>query len=216
MRDAFSVFLSKPIARIVWWTLLSIPVCVLLFRVVGEVLAFGPGLGADPADEIVDYLGSWSIRLLYLTLAISSVSRLAKLPQLIRLRRITGLWAFSFVLLHVCSYLGILAGFDVNAILADFTKRPYIIVGLIGLLTLVPLAITSTRGWQRRLGVNWRRLHMIVYITAIAAWIHLFWIEKATFEESAIYGVILILLALERIRHYVERARRIQSRHHRG
>ncbi len=103
------------------------------------------------------------------------------------------------VCLHVTSYVLLLARIDVMVILADFTDRPYIIAGLTALCSLIPLAITSTRGWRRKLRQNWNRLHRLIYIAAIAAWIHLFWLERATFEESAIYGAILVALFGERI-----------------
>lgn len=105
------------------------------------------------------------------------------------------------VCLHVSSYVLLLARVDLMVILSDFVERPYIIAGLTALCSLIPLAITSTRGWRRRLRQNWNRLHRLVYVAAIAAWIHLFWLERATFEESAIYGGILILLFTERIVH---------------
>ena len=188
--------------------LLGLPLYVLVFRFIQEIFAPGSSFGADPGKEVVDYLGEWSIRVLYLTLALSSIARLTSTPTLIRFRRAFGLWAFAYVILHFLSYFAFLIGFDIVDLYMSVYKRPYIIVGAIALLSLIPLAITSTNQWRRRLGRNWIKLHRLVYVTAIAAWIHLFWLEKATFEESAIYGVILLLLAAERIANTINRRRR--------
>lgn len=179
--------------------MLAVPLALLINDIRIELSAPTLGLGADPEDAIVDHLGIWSIRLLWFTLFISSLSRLAKKPVLIQFRRMAGLWTFAMVCLHVTSYILLLARVDLMVILDDFVERPYIIAGLTGLCSLIPLAITSTRGWRRRLRENWKRLHRFVYVAAIAAWIHLFWLERATFEESAIYGVILIFLFTERV-----------------
>ncbi len=187
------------LTKVVFWCLLAVPLALLINDVRIELGAPTLGLGADPEDAIVDHLGIWSIRLLWFTLFISSLSRLVKKPVLIQFRRMAGLWTFAMVCLHVTSYILLLARVDLMVILDDFVERPYIIAGLTGLCSLIPLAITSTRGWRRRLRENWKRLHRFVYVAAIAAWIHLFWLERATFEESAIYGVILIFLFTERI-----------------
>ncbi len=187
------------LTKVVFWCLLAVPLALLINDVRIELGAPTLGLGADPEDAIVDHLGIWSIRLLWFTLFISSLSRLVKKPVLIQFRRMAGLWTFAMVCLHVTSYILLLARVDLMVILDDFVERPYIIAGLTGLCSLIPLAITSTRGWRRRLRENWKRLHRFVYVAAIAAWIHLFWLERATFEESAIYGVILIFLFGERI-----------------
>ena len=190
---------------------LSIPLNVLVYRVFKELIEPGSSFGADPAKEVVDHLGEWSIRMLYLTLLVSSLARITKTPALIRQRRSVGLWAFVYVIFHVVSYLGLLANFDLTVLIGDLTKRPYIIAGALGLLCLIPLAITSTNGWQRRMGRNWRKLHRLVYVAAVAVWIHLFWLEKATFEESAIYGTILLVLFFERIAHTIKRRRANQA-----
>ena len=154
---------------------------------------------------MVHELGTWGLRTLLIALLISSVARLARQPRLIRLRRMAGLWAFAYVVLHFTAWLGLLAGFHIDTILADFIKRPYITMGLAALLMLIPLAITSTRGWQRRLGRRWRQLHRLVYPAAIAAWIHLLWLSKVSYLDAVIYGTVLAALLAERI---VDAARR--------
>lgn len=137
--------------------------------------------------------------MLLLTLAVSPAARLLKRPRLIRFRRMVGLWAFAYIVLHFMAYLGVLAGFELKAVAADLAKRPYIMVGFTALAALVPLAITSTRGWQRRLGRRWRMLHRLVYPAAALAWTHLLWLSKGGFMDPFIYGVVLALLFGERI-----------------
>ena len=187
---------------------LGIPMFVLCLRLAQEFMQPGSAFGADPADEIVDYLGQWSIRMLFITLGVSSIARLTKTPLLIRIRRACGVWAFFYVLVHFLSYFAFLTGFDLEELYRSIYKRPYIVFGMIALTVLIPLVITSTNGWQRRLRRNWQRLHRLVYVAAIAAWIHLFWQEKASFEESAIYGVILLALFAERLANTIIRKRK--------
>ncbi|MCY3857839.1 MAG: sulfoxide reductase heme-binding subunit YedZ [Gammaproteobacteria bacterium] len=198
-------------SKVIFWCVLAVPLALLINDIRIELTSPTLGLGADPEDAIVDHLGIWSIRMLWFTLFISSLSRLTRKPILIQFRRMAGLWTFAMVCLHVTSYVLLLARIDVMVILADFTERPYIIAGLTALCTLIPLAITSTRGWRRKLRQNWNRLHRLIYIAAIAAWIHLFWLERATFEESAIYGAILVVLFGERIVNTIRTRKRKQT-----
>lgn len=206
-------WLSTSIAKWSVGILLAIPLMLILNDVRIEFVQPGSGLGPDPGEALVERLGVWSIRMLYLTLLVSSVARVFKLPILVQHRRTVGLWAFSYVVLHLAAYFSALAGFDINTVFADFTKRPYIIVGLLALFLLLPLAVTSTRGWQRRLGLNWKRLHRVVYVAATLALIHLWMQEKASFMDTAIYGTILLLLFVERV---VDFSRKIQRRVRKG
>ena len=166
-------------------------------------------MGPDPNDELVRTLGAWGLRFLLLALAVSPASRLASMPGLVRFRRMVGLWAFAYVVLHVNAYLGVLAGYRLATIAEDVFERPYITAGLAALLLLVPLAVTSTRGWQRRLGRRWRLLHRLVYPAAIAAWTHLLWLSKGGFMDPFVYGAVLAVLLGERI------AAKVHSRRHR-
>lgn len=180
---------------------------MLLLDVWRETQVPGSGLGPDPADELVRTLGTWGLRILLLTLAVSPASRVLKFPRLVRFRRMVGLWAFAYIVLHFTAYLGVLAGFELATIADDITKRPYITVGFAALLMLIPLAVTSTRGWQRRLGRRWRTLHRLVYPAAIAAWTHLLWLSKGGFMDPFVYGAVLVLLFGERIAVRIRRTR---------
>ena len=199
------------IAKALTFCLLAVPLALLLADVWREVLVPGSGFGPDPNEEILHRLGEWALRMLLLTLAVSPASRLLRKPQLIRLRRMVGLWAFAYIVLHFAAYLLLLAGTSLQLIVEDILyKRPYITVGFAALALLIPLAVTSTRGWQRRLGRRWRTLHRLVYPAAIAAWTHLLWLSKGDVMDAVVYGSVLALLFGERI------AVRIRARTARG
>ena len=189
------------------------PLALLAVDVWREFEVPGSGLGPDPADELVRTLGTWGLRILLLTLAVSPASRVLRQPRLVRFRRMVGLWAFTYIVLHFTAYLAVLAGFELTTIAADIVKRPYITVGFTALVMLIPLAVTSTRGWQRRLGARWRLLHRLVYPAAMAAWTHLMWLSKGGFMDPFVYGAILLLLFGERVAAQLRR-RRIAARRH--
>ena len=182
-----------------WSLALALPLLAVCVDVWRETVVPGSGFGPDPAEALTHRLGNWALRVLLLTLAVSSLARLLRRPWLIRFRRMAGLWAFVYVVLHFTGYLVLLAGFDPAAVAADVFKRPYITAGFLALSLLVPLAVTSTRGWQRRLRQRWRQLHRLIYPAALAAWIHLLWLSKASFLEPVLYGLALALLLAERV-----------------
>ena len=192
------------------------PLALLAVDVWREFEVPGSGLGPDPADELVRTLGTWGLRILLLTLAVSPASRVLQQPRLVRFRRMVGLWAFTYIVLHFTAYLAVLAGFELATIAADVVKRPYITVGFTALVLLIPLAATSTRGWQRRLGRRWRMLHRLVYPAALAAWTHLMWLSKGGFMDPFVYGAILVLLFGERVAAQLTRRRNAARRHMRS
>ena len=183
----------------------------LAVAVAGELQSPGSRLGADPGEAVVQQLGEWSIRLLMLTLSVSSLRRLCKAPRLLRLRRMLGLFAFTYVSLHFVAYLGLLAEFDWALILGDLTDRTYITAGFFALLLLVPLAVTSTSGWQRRLKRRWALLHQPVYGIALLALLHLFWLTKDGYGEPLLYLLWYLLLMAERLFDRQRRLRRSDS-----
>lgn len=184
--------------KILLFLVLAAPLLVLGWEVLGELNQPGSRLGADPGKAIVLTLGQWAIRLLLLSLAVSTARRVFGAPRLIRFRRMIGLFAFTYVCLHFSAYLGFLAGFDWNVIAEDIGERPYISAGFLGLLLLVPLAITSTNGWRRRLGRRWAQLHRAVYLVVGLGLIHLFWLTKDGYGEFAAYLLLFVLLMAER------------------
>lgn len=151
-------------------------------------------LGANPIEAINRTLGDWALRFLLISLAVTPLRRLGW-SAIARMRRMLGLYAFTYAVLHVTSYVVLDNFFDWAGIFADILKRQYITVGMIALLLLVPLAVTSTDAMIRRLGGRrWRKLHRLVYPAAILAVLHFFLMVKADLREPILYGVILAVL----------------------
>ncbi|HUB78852.1 MAG TPA: protein-methionine-sulfoxide reductase heme-binding subunit MsrQ [Bryobacteraceae bacterium] len=154
-------------------------------------------LTPNPIEFVTHFTGDWAIRFVVVTLAISPLRKMLQLPDLIRFRRMFGLYAFFYASLHFATWFGLDKFFDMHEILADFTKRRFIIAGLVAYLSMVPLAITSTKGWIRRLGGRrWQLLHRLVYLTGIAVVIHYYWLVKSDIRWPVFYGsLVAILLA---------------------
>ena len=185
------------------FVLCALPLAWLLARAFGIA---GAGLGANPIDEIMDRLGDWGLRLLLATLCVTPLAVTLRKPWLVGLRRMLGLFAFTYLSLHFLNWLVLDQWFDLGAIAADIAKRPYITVGFTAYAMLVPLAVTSTAGWMRRLGRRWHRLHRLVYMAAILGCAHFWWQVKADWREPAIYAAVLALLLGWRIRRARQRA----------
>jgi methionine sulfoxide reductase heme-binding subunit len=157
-------------------------------------------LTANPIEYITHFTGTWAIRLVVITLSITPLRKLLHMPDLIRFRRMIGLFAFFYASLHFATWFGLDKGFDLHEILADFTKRRFIIAGLTAFVCLVPLAVTSTKGWIRRLGGRgWQRLHRLIYVTAVAAVIHYYWLVKSDVRAPLFYGSLVAVLLAYRL-----------------
>ena len=157
-------------------------------------------LGANPIEKITHATGDWTLRFLLITLAITPLRRALGAPALIRFRRMLGLFAFFYGCLHFLTYIWLDKFFDVHGMLTDIAKRKFITVGLTAFVLLIPLAVTSTAGWIRRLGGRrWRALHRLIYFSAIAGVIHYLWLVKADIRKPLEYGTILALLLFYRI-----------------
>jgi sulfoxide reductase heme-binding subunit YedZ len=176
-------------------------------------------LGANPIDRITDVTGIWTLRFVLLTLAVTPVRRLTGWNALIRFRRMLGLFAFFYGSLHFSTWLVLDQFFAWEFILKDIAKRPFITVGFAGFLLMVPLAITSTAGWIRRLGGRrWRLLHSLVYATGVAGVVHYWWLVKVVTTTQVVYAAILVVLlgarvwfALARGRETLAAARRVRT-----
>ncbi len=155
-------------------------------------------LGANPIEYLTHETGDWALRILLASLAITPLRRLG-FPSLIRYRRLLGLFAFFYACLHLIIWAWLDRVLDFQEMQADILKRRFITVGLLGLLLMVPLAITSTKGWIRRLGKNWQRLHRLAYFSALAGVIHYYWLVKSDIRLPALYGGILLVLMLARL-----------------
>ena len=172
-----------------WWLLLGAPLLWLLYQISIELSAPNTALGADPGEAVVHYLGTWSIRLLLLAFSITPLYRLTRFTEIARSRRLVGLWAFTYVSLHMLAYLFFFVQFDLRALLNDFVERAYITAGMLAMGCLLVMALTSTRGWQRRLGRRWRQLHWAVYPAVVAAIIHFLWFTRDQFGEVLLYAL---------------------------
>ena len=151
-------------------------------------------LGADPVAEITHATGTWALRLLLLGLALTPLRRTTGQAWPIRFRRLVGLYAFFYACLHLATWLVLDLGGFWTQVFDDLVKRPYIMLGFAAWLCLLPLAITSTRGWMRRLGRRWGQLHKLVYGAGVLAVAHYIWLVKADLREPLMYAAILGLL----------------------
>ena len=165
-----------------------------------DMSTWGWGLGANPVEKITHVTGDWTLRFLLVTLSITPLRQLLRFPALIRFRRMFGLFAFFYASLHFTTYILVDKFFNVHEILRDVAMRKFITIGFTGFLLLVPLAVTSTAGWIRRLGgKRWRTLHRLVYVGAVAGVIHYLWLVKADIQKPLQYGLILTALLLYRV-----------------
>jgi sulfoxide reductase heme-binding subunit YedZ len=161
--------------------------------------AFHHGLTPNPIEYITHQTGDWILIFLVLTVAITPARKLLGLPELIRFRRMLGLYAFFYAFLHFSIWIGLDKFFDWSDMTADVVKRKFITVGFTGFVLMIPLAVTSTAGWIRRLGgKRWQRLHALVYLTAAAGVIHYHWLVKSDVRKPLRYGIIFLLLFLIR------------------
>ncbi len=159
----------------------------------------GLSLGANPVAELIDTLGKTALNILMITLAVSPLRRLTKWNVLVVYRRMLGLFSFFYLALHFTAYAVLDLRLAWSTIFVDVTQRPYTIAGMAALLIMTPLAVTSTRGFQRRLKRNWTRLHKGVYAAAILAVTHYLWQTKLDMLEPLIYAGILTVLLGERL-----------------
>jgi len=183
--------LRRPWAKAAVFLLCLAPLSRLAWR------AWSGDLTPNPIEYITHFTGDWAIRMLVATLAITPLRKVLHLPDLIRFRRMIGLFAFFYASLHFATWFGLDKFFDLHEILRDFVKRRFILAGLATFLTMLPLALTSTKGWIRRLGGRrWRMLHRLVYCSGITAAVHYFWLVKSDIRLPALYGsLVAILLA---------------------
>jgi sulfoxide reductase heme-binding subunit YedZ len=185
-RSELFVRYGKPLV----FLLCMVPLGVLISR--GTSGALGP----NPVEAITHFTGDWTLRLLLVTLAVTPLRRMTGLAWLLRFRRMLGLFAFFYAVLHFATYLWLDRFFELETIAEDVLKRPYITVGFAAFVLMVPLAITSTRGWIRRLGRRWKTLHRAVYAIAVLGVLHFLWLVKADLLEPGIYaGILAVLLA---------------------
>lgn len=171
--------------------------------------AWASVLGPDPGKVLVDRLGLGTLILLLITLSMTPLQRLTGWAGWIAVRRQLGLWCFAYVVLHLSAYAIFVLGLDWSQLGVELRKRPYIIVGSLGFLGLLALAVTSNRYSQRRLGNRWKKLHRLVYLILGLGLLHMLWIVRADLKEWAIYASIGALLLVLRVPPVMRRIPRL-------
>ena len=184
--------------RVVIFVMSLIPLGYIIYKTV-----FGL-LGADPAKTIVLYTGEWTIYFLFFTLAVTPLRRLINFKNfhfrwLQVHRRMIGLFALFYALLHVAAFLVFILGLDFSHFARELVERPYILVTIPAVILLIILGATSTKAMMRRLGKHWTRLHKSIYLIAVLAWLHVFMQVRSSYFEAVLFGLILIALFLPRI-----------------
>lgn len=183
--------LTSKWTKVLVFVLCLVPLGMLVLRAVQG------NLTANPIEFITHATGDWTLRFLVITLAITPLRKILRLPQLIRFRRMLGLFAFFYACLHFSTWIGLDKFFDWTEMWKDVQKRRFITVGFTGLVLMIPLAITSTAGWIRRLGgKRWQLLHRAIYLSAIAGVIHYYWLVKSDVRKPLQYAAMVgVLLA---------------------
>jgi sulfoxide reductase heme-binding subunit YedZ len=194
--------LRRRVIKPVVWLLCLTPLALLVYD------GFTDNLTANPIEKITNTTGIWTLRLIVATLAITPLRWASGLNQLINYRRLIGLFAFFYACLHFTTFFLFDHQFDFAAMLKDVKERPYITVGFIAFVLMIPLAITSTTGWIRRMGgKKWNLLHKLIYVTALAAVLHYFWKVKLDATYPVYYGILVAVLLGFRVWRNVARKR---------
>jgi len=181
------------IAKVVLFALCLAPFGELVWRATHD------GLGANPIEFVTHATGDWTLRFLILTLAVTPLRKLLNRPKLVRFRRMLGLFAFFYASLHFLTFVILDKFFDFSAMIQDVAKRRFITVGFLAFVLLIPLALTSTAGWIRRLGgKRWQTLHRLVYVSAAAGVVHYYWLVKSDIRLPVFYGTLVAMLLLWR------------------
>jgi len=178
-----------------------VPLGVLVYNGVMD------NLGAEPIKAITHFTGDWTLYLLLTTLSITPLRRMSGWNELIRYRRMLGLFAFFYACLHFLTYFVLDQFFDWDEILHDIVKRPYITVGFSAFALLIPLAMTSTNRMMKRLGKHWKRIHSLIYITGTLGILHFLWLVKADVRKPLLLGAVLVTLLALRLPYVIAKTR---------
>ena len=181
--------ISKILSHLLCW----FPIGYILYAVNNRLL------GADPQEAMLELLGLWTLIFLFLCLSITPLARITKKPIVIKFRRLLGLYSTFYLLLHITVFFIFYLEMDLAYLLTEILERPYITVGMLAAVLLIPLTVTSTKKMQRRLGRNWKKLHQLVYLIAILAIVHFIWQTKSDLNQPLIYLLWLIFLLGYRI-----------------
>ncbi|HAL42624.1 MAG TPA: sulfoxide reductase heme-binding subunit YedZ [Gammaproteobacteria bacterium] len=187
---------------------LSLPLLWLAYLIYLELISPTSGLGPDPAEGLLHFLGEWSLIMLLIAFSVTPLRRRLRLLILGRCRRMAGLFAFTYVVMHLVTYMVLYVELSWALLLEDFYERTYITAGMASFLILLMMALTSTRGWQLRLGRYWRRLHTLIFAAVPLALLHLLWLRKDGYLDTTLYALWFAIMVLERLqaKGYLSRA----------
>ncbi len=160
----------------------------------GDLLGYTGSLGANPVEELQDRFGNWGLRFVMITLTVTPLRKITGKVWLLRFRRMLGLFAFFYILLHFLNWFILDQGMLWSAIVEDLVERPFITLGFTGLVLLTAMALTSTTGMRRRMGKRWDKLHYSVYVVGILGVWHYWWQVKSDITEPLIYAAVLAVL----------------------
>jgi sulfoxide reductase heme-binding subunit YedZ len=195
--------LTSKWTKVVLFFICLVPFASLCWR------ALHAGLGANPVEFVQHTTGDWTLRFLLFTLTITPLRKLLNLPDLIRFRRMLGLFAFFYVCLHFLTYIGPDQSFSLAGMWKDVQKRRYVTVGFTAFVLLIPLALTSTAGWIRRLGGRrWQMLHRAIYVSAVCGVIHYYWLVKSDVRKPLFYAAMVAILLAWRLGDWFLRRKR--------
>jgi methionine sulfoxide reductase heme-binding subunit len=199
--------LTSKWTKVVVFMLCLVPLGMLVLRAVQG------NLTANPIEFITHTTGDWILRFLVITLAITPLRKILRLPQLIRFRRMLGLFAFFYACLHFSTWIGLDKFFDWTEMWKDVQKRRFITVGFTGFVLMIPLAVTSTAGWIRRMGgKRWQMLHRAIYLSAIAGVVHYYWLVKSDVRKPLLYAALVGVLLAWRLGSWIyERGQRVAA-----
>lgn len=194
--------------RLFCHALAALPLAYLLYLIIRTLNGDLFALGADPSETMMSYLGAWGLRMLLVTLAVTPIQRIWPRSSVIRCRRALGLWSFTYLGLHLSFYVIGINGFDFVALLEDLVERPFILTGMLGLTLMVPLAVTSTKGWQARLGAKWRKLHRLIYVIVALGILHFFLQVRHDHGEFVLFAIITTALLGYRVNVWLKQKRK--------
>ena len=200
-------FISNKWAKVFIFFICLIPIGQMIYN------SFTGHLTANPVEYFQHTTGDWTLRFLVFTLCVTPLRKLIRVPELIRFRRMLGLFAFTYGCLHFLTYLGPDQSFNFAGMLKDVAKRPFVTVGFTAFVLLIPLALTSSAAWIRRLGGHrWQMLHRLIYVSAVCGVIHYYWLVKSAVLRPLIYaGIVALLLLWRFVDWMIRRGRAVRS-----
>lgn len=192
----------NPAIRALFFGLCLIPFLALALAVMSN------SLGPDPAEHLMHETGEWGMRFMVLVLAATPLARLGW-PRLARYRRMLGLFAWFYATLHLLIFSQVYIGWSASALIEELAERPYVLVGFLAWLILVPLGVTSAHRIRRKMGRRWKDLHRLTYLVAFLGWLHLLWLSRSDVRDAVVYGLLLGFLLILRSSSLSKTLRRV-------